>query len=70
MVGFDRSQTRDSNQIKSLSPTEYTALLPGGSDLQKENREGISTCLIMILLTNLFILFKKCNKELNSYFYH
>lgn len=44
MVGFDRSQTRDSNQIKSLSPTEYTALLPGGSDLQKENREGISTC--------------------------
>lgn len=33
MVGFDRSQTRDSNQIKSLSPTEDTALLPGGSDL-------------------------------------
>ena len=56
----------DTNYIVPQSPhPQYAAVLPAVSCLFKDVRQGISTCLIMILLVGLSNPLRKYDIELN-----
>lgn len=57
---------KDTNYIVPQSPhPQCAAVLPAVSCLYKDVRQGISTCLIMILLVGLSNPFRKYDIELN-----